>query len=215
MLARIGVDPGADDGLTIPHRAVPGALCTPHCGSHPAPRWYCLQHKPGQLHRAETQLGLQGFETWYPLRRATHRRGRKLEEVLRPVFTGFVFVRFDAGRQRWRAIVSTPGVARLFSTGPERPLPIAPGVIERLQAEQLETGFLPRPVESLIKAGATVRISNVYNPFHGQEGPVLKVDGSTVHIQASLFGRPMPLALAEADLVVTRPAPDDLAAAAE
>jgi transcriptional antiterminator RfaH len=204
MLARIEVDTKADDGLTIPHRGVSGAHRTPDCGSHSGFRWYCIQHKPGQLHIAEANLGVQGFETWYPLRRDTHRRGRKVEQVLRPVFTGFVFIRFDADCQRWRPIVSTRGVSKLFSVSSERPLPIARGIVERLQAEQVETGFLARPVDSLIKAGAFVRISNVANPFHNQEALVLKVQGATVHIEATLFGRSMPLALPARDVVVAR-----------
>lgn len=207
MPSRIGVDPRRDDGLTIPGRAVPGASCTPDCGSHSGLRWYCLQHKPGQLHVAEANLGIQAFETWYPLRRGTHRRGRKLEEVLRPVFVGFVFVRFDVANQRWRTIVHTRGVHRLFSVAPERPLPIRPGVIEKLQAEQDKTGFLPRPTNSLVEAGAAVRINSQALAFHGQVGPVLNVDGAGVHVQVQMFGRAVPIVLAESALELVAPAP--------
>jgi Transcription termination factor nusG len=135
MSSKNGVDTLRDDGLTIPNRAVSGASCTQDCGSHSGLRWYCLQHKPGLHDTARKELTRQGFDAWSPLRRITIRHARKATEALRPVFPGYLFVRFDVDRHPWRAIVHTRGVHRLFSITPERPLPIRPGVIEALQAE--------------------------------------------------------------------------------
>jgi F-type H+-transporting ATPase subunit epsilon len=85
---------------------------------------------------------------------------------------------------------------------------IRPGVIEALQAEQDETGFLPRPTDSLLRAGATVRINSQALAFHGQIGPVLNVDGAGVHVQVQIFGRAVPLVLAESALELVSPAPE-------
>jgi transcription antitermination factor NusG len=52
-----------------------------------------------------------------------------------------------------------------------------------------------------------VRINSDTLPFHGQVGPVLKVDGAGVHVQVQMFGRAVPLVLAEPHLELVSPAP--------
>jgi transcriptional antiterminator RfaH len=204
MQNRLDATRGAD--LSIPARAVSGAVSTLDCGSRSSLRWYCIQHQPARGETAALELIRQGFEVWHPLRPATVRHARKVTQVLRPVFPGYIFVRFDVQRDRWRCIVSTRGVHRLFYSSPETPWPVRPGIIEALQAEQAAAGSLDRPADSLIRAGATVRI-NPGSPMGDQMGPVLRVDGGKVTVEVALFGRPIRVRVPVTDLELITPAP--------
>jgi len=206
------VDRSADQGLTIPQRAVPGEHFTLDCGSHSDPRWYVLQHQPARAETAMRELEAQGWNVWRPMRRAFVRHARRDTEVLRPVFPGYLFVQFDVAQDRWRAICSTRGVHRLFFLAAERPWPVRRGVIEALQDDHAAAGALDRPADSLLRAGATVRIG-ADTAFADQVGPVLRVDGGKVIVQVALFGRPTQvmvparkLEVIELAAVIARPA---------
>jgi transcriptional antiterminator RfaH len=64
-----------------------------------------------------------------PCRRTTTRHARKLETILAPFFPGYLFVSLDLGRDRWRSVNGTFGVARLVMHG-EVPAPVPKGIIE-------------------------------------------------------------------------------------
>jgi transcriptional antiterminator RfaH len=51
------------------------------------------------------------------------------------LFPGYLFVRLDLGRDRWRAVYSTVGVRTLVSAG-DRPLAVPPEVIEEIRARE-------------------------------------------------------------------------------
>ena len=58
-------------------------------------KWYVAQVKPNGFASAEANLDRQGFETFMPLRRKTVRHARQMRDVLRPVFPGYLFIKFD------------------------------------------------------------------------------------------------------------------------
>ena len=59
-------------------------------------KWYVAQVKPNGFARAEANLDRQGFEA-IPLRRKTVRHAQ-MRDVLRPVFPGYLFIKFDRTR---------------------------------------------------------------------------------------------------------------------
>ncbi len=106
------------------------------CGSNA--RWHVAQTHPQAERWAVENLSRQGFVSYLPLA-AIVVRDRVLRTltrtVLRPLFSSYLFVAFDAERDPWRPICSTRGVRRLFMTG-FRPLPVPHGAVERLQATE-------------------------------------------------------------------------------
>lgn len=94
------------------------------CGSESS--WYCIRTRHQQETTAESELKNQGFVVWFG-RYVSVKSGREL-----PLFPRYGFVRFCRDVDNWRPIVSTRGVAFIFSASAEDPLPLRPGVVEDL-----------------------------------------------------------------------------------
>lgn len=109
------------------------------------------QLRPHGLAQARAHLKRQGFETFSPvLLESSFKLGKKRNE-LRPLFPGYLFVRFDPSTNGWTAINSTRGVSRLILNDPRRPIPLPEGLMRTLHdrcdpdenyttAEDLEIG---------------------------------------------------------------------------
>ena len=130
-------------------------------------KWYVAQIKPNGLARAEANLDRQGFETFMPLRRRTVRHARQMRDVLRPVFPGYLFVKFGSERADWRKVNSTFGVSKLISFEVGKPAPVPDALIAGLRA-RCDDHFVFQPVDDL-RTGARVRmLSGAFADFVGE-----------------------------------------------
>ena len=77
--------------------------------------WYLAQVKPNAYHLAERNLVRQDFTCFQPLVKVTESRKAQFKSLSRPLFTGYLFVKFDPAHAHWRKINSTAGVVRLLS----------------------------------------------------------------------------------------------------
>ncbi len=76
-------------------------------------RWYVAQTHPSKEEWAIQHLRQQGFETFFPRFRKREIRRTADRVSLKPVFPGYVFVRFNLAEQSWWPIRSTRGVKTL------------------------------------------------------------------------------------------------------
>ena len=97
--------------------------------------WYVAQLKPNGFNKAQINLVRQGFECFMPMREVTVRHARKISKGLRPVFPGYIFIKFELDNSDWRKINSTHGVNKLISFHEGCPAQIP---------EALMAGFLAR-----------------------------------------------------------------------
>lgn len=105
-------------------------------GRHPggSARWYAVQTLARAEDMALRNLANQQFAAFCPRARVRRKVGRHLVDRLDPFFKGYVFVRLDLERERWRSINGTLGVARIVAFGSAgRPAPLPPGLVEQLQ----------------------------------------------------------------------------------
>ena len=118
--------------------------------------WYVAQLKPSGFERAIFNLNRQNFETFMPMRRKTVSHARQLKEVLRPIFPGYIFVRFGSQHSDWRKINSTFGVGRLVSFRAQQPAAVPEGLMLALM-ERCDEKAVLRPLDDL-KAGEAVKM---------------------------------------------------------
>jgi transcriptional antiterminator RfaH len=118
--------------------------------------WYVAQLKPNGFERAISNLNRQNFETFMPMRRKTVSHARQLKEVLRPIFPGYIFVRFGSQHSDWRKINSTFGVGRLVSFRAQQPAAVPEGLMLALM-ERCDEKAVLRPLDDL-KAGEAVKM---------------------------------------------------------
>jgi transcriptional antiterminator RfaH len=80
---------------------------------------------------AAANLARQGFGLHFPrIRRIVH-HARRVREVQRPLFPGYLFVALDLARDRWRPVQSTFGVRSIIMDG-DRPRAVPAGLVESM-----------------------------------------------------------------------------------
>ena len=136
-----------------------------------AERWFVVHTLPQRDCSAERQLANQGFRTFLPKIIKTVRHARTLRTVRAPVFPSYIFVALDLGRDRWRCINGTLGVAGLIMAN-QRPQPIPSGVIEALYDLQDESGMLR--FDRSLTAGQRIRVRA--GPFAQAVGTLERLD---------------------------------------
>ena len=77
--------------------------------------WFILQFKSNSHHLAAKNLTRQGFEIFLPLHETTSRRLSRFINTSKPLFPGYMFIKFDRAESVWHKINSTYGVSRLIT----------------------------------------------------------------------------------------------------
>ena len=96
-------------------------------------RWFVARVLTHQENRAQFNLHRLGFRSFLPRVRRRVRHARKLQDAVRPLFPGYIFIIIDLSKHRWRSVNGTFGVTSLIM-GAEHPRPVPSGVIEGLIA---------------------------------------------------------------------------------
>jgi transcriptional antiterminator RfaH len=77
--------------------------------------WFILQLKSNSHHQATKNLNRLGFETFLPLHDITSRKLSRFVSTSKPLFPGYMFIRFDKTEPKWHKINNTYGVSRLIT----------------------------------------------------------------------------------------------------
>jgi transcriptional antiterminator RfaH len=77
--------------------------------------WFILQFKSNSHRQATKNLNRQGFETFLPLHDTTSRRSSRFMNTSKPLFPGYMFIKFDRAKPEWHKINNTYGVSRLIT----------------------------------------------------------------------------------------------------
>ena len=77
--------------------------------------WFILQFKSNSHHLAAKNLNRQGFETFLPLHETTSRRLSRFINTSKPLFPGYMFIKFDRAESEWHKINNTYGVSHLIT----------------------------------------------------------------------------------------------------
>ncbi len=159
--------------------------------------WFVAETLPRKERIAEINLGRQSFASLCPRMRTVKRHARRVENVLTPVFPGYVFVRFDPRRDPWRAINGTLGVRRLLAADSAKPIPMPAYAMQQI-LERCEAGLMTRLVDEF-EPGAKVRI--LAGPFADQLAEVESLSGfGRVRILLQILGLATPVTLSQASL---------------
>jgi len=98
------------------------------------PAWYVVETQPRAERVAQAHLERQRFDSFCPRFRKTRRHARRVDEIVAPVFPGYLFVAFDRDRDNWTAINGTRGIRRLLGPRAQRPQPMPVAAMEALLA---------------------------------------------------------------------------------
>jgi len=121
----------------------------------PAP-WAVVNTHPHKERIALENLQRQEFGAYCPLIKRRRSHGRRVDEVLRPLFPSYLFVKINPEEQRWRPILSTLGVRTLIRAGDQLSL-IDDAFVQSLKGRELD-GVIARPA-SPYRVGQQVRMA--------------------------------------------------------
>ncbi|WP_176247501.1 transcription termination/antitermination protein NusG [Mesorhizobium australicum] len=131
-----------------------------------------MSHQPGREDIAEANLLRQGFKPFVARQLFTVRHARRLTVRRGSFFPGYMFVRLDLTRDRWRSVNGTMGVRSIVMIG-ERPAPCPAGLVEQLIDMTNADGILD--FSSKLRVGDAVRV--VSGPFANLIGRLDRLDG--------------------------------------
>jgi transcriptional antiterminator RfaH len=106
-----------------------------HASSEPLylhPVWFAVQARPRQESLARINLQRQGYRPYLPTIAMKKRRRGRWQNVVEPLFPGYLFVQLQQGADDFAPIRSTLGVRDLVRCG-QRPLPVPARLVEHLQ----------------------------------------------------------------------------------
>ena len=119
---------------------------------------------------AVENLDRQGFEVYCPSVMRRIRHARRMRDVTRPMFPGYVFVRVEVGRTLWRPLLSTFGVRSVVRCGDQISL-LDEDFIVALRAREVD-GYVTKPTTPY-RVGQDVRIAG--GPFDGLVAKIVEM----------------------------------------
>ena len=72
-------------------------------------KWFAIRTKPRQEEIAKMHYMRQSFSVYSPKIQSIRRHARKTEQVMRPLFPGYIFLHLTDQEQDWTKIGSTIG----------------------------------------------------------------------------------------------------------
>ena len=147
--------------------------------------WFILQFKSNSHHLAAKNLNRQGFETFLPLHETTSRRLSRFINTSKPLFPGYMFIKFDKLESEWHKINSTYGVSRLITFNSIlKSMPI--GFVDSLMKRYDLSGKL-LPIQKLKKGD---QVTVLTGPFANFIATVEKYeDDQRIWVLMDLMGR--------------------------
>lgn len=124
--------------------------------SNETSQWYVVRTKPQQEDRATANLRAGQIQTFTPMLRERQSPFGGDRYVTRPLFSRYIFARFDANRWLHR-IRYTRGVENVVSFGGS-PIPVDDGVIDLIKQQVGEDGFIQ--LDSELKCGDSITVKS-------------------------------------------------------
>jgi transcriptional antiterminator RfaH len=158
----------------------------------PVPAWYVAETFVRGEALAQRNLERQGFESFCPRFCKVRRHARRIDQVIVPVFPGYLFVRFDHQRDRWHAINGTTGIKRLIGPSGSRPQPMPALAMQALLARCC--GDIVSGLFTTLEPGQSVRL--ISGPFADRLAHVERLDvRGRVRVLLDLLGGSTPVSV--------------------
>ncbi|MFZ0571219.1 MAG: transcription termination/antitermination NusG family protein [Rhodomicrobium sp.] len=142
-----------------------------HRDAPEAARWIVAATHPHRESFALANLARQGFTAYCPMVTKHIRHARRAYDAPRPMFPGYVFVKYQAGLHQSRLILSTYGVRSLVRYG-EAPASLPEGFVENMKAR--ESSGVIATSGSTFEPGQEVAVTG--GPFDGLIGRIAGIE---------------------------------------
>ncbi len=148
-------------------------------------RWFAVRSKPCKEFVAQVHYERQGLQTYLPQVMKTRRHARKVEQVARPFFPGYLFLYLRPEERDWTAIASTRGAIGPVRFGDLIP-PVPDWVIRTLRYMEDGKGYIRSRslTEKFLQPGMQVavtlddqrRMRGLFLSFRGEDRALVLLD---------------------------------------
>ena len=157
-------------------------------------QWFAVATKPRQEQVAEVNLTRQGYSAFLPLMEVRKRRQNKWTKVAEPLFSGYLFVRLELGKDNLAPIRSTLGCRDLVRVAPGL-VPVPNAVMTPL----LSLNSSSKTSDVLFSEGDKVALAA--GPFLGLQGVFKLARGKDrAEVFIALLGKDRPITVGLDDL---------------
>lgn len=154
--------------------------------------WYVATTHHSQEQRAARELSKQAWTTSLPMARVEVRRpDGLLVDVVRPLFQGYLFVKFDPKADPWKRVCYTRGVRGLlgYQPGTDSPMAVPPDEMDVLFARLAEHGGVITLNTSRPKHfEPDMLIKVLFGPYRDRHALVQADHGSRVDVLLRFLG---------------------------
>lgn len=139
---------------------------------------------------ARENLQRQGFQTFSPRCLVRRRVRGTFEDVVRPYFPGYIFVRLDLDHDDWGKVYGTRGVKNMIPPLPAKPVRVPERAMkvlfDKCNGDWVNSENIDAALSKVIPIGSTVRL--LKGTFAGDEVKVAWAEGDRVKVLMSLLG---------------------------
>lgn len=154
-------------------------------------RYYVVQTHPRAELVAQANLQNQHFDMYYPTVINERRVRGVLVQSMDPLYSSYMFVKFDIRNLSWRAISSTRGVRCILGHDPEQPVPVRDGVVEEIRDNLAAGQYIPAATLMSISVGEIGKI--IGGAFDGHRGKCTETRETRARLSLNLLGTPVEL----------------------
>lgn len=155
--------------------------------------WAVVNTHPHRERLALEHLQRQDFHAYCPLIRRRRSHARRVSDVLRPFFPGYLFVKILPNAQRWQPLMSTIGVRSIVRCGDALSL-VDDGFVQSLKAREVE-GAICRPA-SPYQVGQQIRLAG--GAFDGLVATIIEMhERDRLTVLMDLLNRPVKVTVEE------------------
>ena len=145
--------------------------------------WFAIQTYALKEPVAKVNFENQGMKVYLPRIKTIRKHARRVEQVYRAFFPGYLFLRLASKECQWQSIASTRGVITPVRFGNYYP-PVPDWVVVELQSREDENGFIVVNETEKFIAGDKVKISlpadfeqtGIFKKLHGNKRALILLD---------------------------------------
>lgn len=148
-------------------------------------KWFAVQAHTLKEHIAKINFENQGFKVYLPQVRTVRHHARRVENIKKAFFPGYLFLHLAPDEKHWHTIESTRGVIRAVRFGEHYP-PVPDRVMEELYSREDENGLISfNEINSgKFKQGDKVKVSlissseqtGIFKGLHGNGRAMILLD---------------------------------------
>ena len=157
--------------------------------------WYAINTKANTEMYVMEQLLKKDFILYMPKYFTTVSHARKVKNVTKPLFPGYIFVMIKENSQDFRLVNFTRGVVSILSAGLE-PIKIKYSVIENLKQLENERGFIRVNKAFQYFEGLKIKLNG--GLFKGKTGSFIGIkDNETIIVLLDFLGKSIKIPVLE------------------